>query len=163
MTVLWEGPNEPPRKRVCLSSSNSRRNVKRQRSTQQLSLANASSSVSSDCQASPLNSGVMMNGYGLSDSLHHHQHGLKNCSQSPDEQSPGSDSHSPIATLCNLGNTCFSTVCSTRCALRPPSCTTCTTWPRISNSTAADTRSSRQSLHPLGRSMGALVRCGIAA
>lgn len=49
----------------------------------------------------------MMNGYGLSDSLHHHQHGLKNCSQSPDEQSPGSDSHSPIATLCNLGNTCF--------------------------------------------------------
>ncbi|XP_039289966.1 ubiquitin carboxyl-terminal hydrolase 1 [Nilaparvata lugens] len=114
MTVLWEGPNEPPRKRVCLStSSNRRRPVPLSAPSQQLSLANASE----QCQQSPLNSGVMMNGYGLSDTLHGHGHGhgLKSCTAtSPDDGGGGGSGgggacadSSPIATLCNLGNTCF--------------------------------------------------------
>ncbi|XP_075231641.1 ubiquitin specific protease 1 [Lycorma delicatula] len=92
MTVLLEGTDEPPRKRVRLCSSNNSRPI---------SVVDVSRSTSQH-MATPLEVGVMMNGYGLPDTLHHHS--LKSCS--PDE-SPGSESQSPVATLCNLGNTCF--------------------------------------------------------
>lgn len=42
--------------------------------------------------------GVMLNGYGLVDSHKNH---------SPDDSSANSEGVSPVATLCNLGNTCF--------------------------------------------------------
>jgi len=49
--------------------------------------------------ANPIDAGVMLNGYGgLVDT--HKAH-------SPDDSSPNTEGVSPIATLCNLGNTCF--------------------------------------------------------
>lgn len=96
MTVLSEEDGDclvsrpPPRKRLCLSTS---------RKLVAAETASASSPSSVTYQmATPLDAGVMLNGYELVESHH------KNCS--PDD-SANSDTISPIATLCNLGNTCF--------------------------------------------------------
>uniref|UniRef100_A0A1B6MTU9 USP domain-containing protein n=1 Tax=Graphocephala atropunctata TaxID=36148 RepID=A0A1B6MTU9_9HEMI len=80
MTVLEEGGDSyaPPHKRPCLSY---RYPVLQ---TYQM--------------ATPLDAGVMLNGYGLVDSHKNH---------SPDDSSANSEGVSPVATLCNLGNTCF--------------------------------------------------------